>query len=72
MKVQSYDPTPPMTSSKAQAISIWRKGAVESSRSGSQSSRVIDETSMRHLASFMVTMMTPTDAGFIIKEEVML
>jgi hypothetical protein len=33
---------------------------------------VIDEASMRHFASLIVAMTTPTDAGFIMKEEVML
>jgi hypothetical protein len=71
MKVQSYDPTP-TTSSKAHVMSIWQNGAVESSRGGLQSSRVIDEDSISYLASLMVVMTTPTDVGFIMKEEVML
>ena len=69
MKVQSKDPTPPMTSSKAHVISIWRNGVVESSRTGSQSMRVIEEASTRRLASSTVVMTTPTDAGFIMKDD---
>src|ERR1700677_89388 len=58
-------------SSKAHVMSICRKGAVESSRGGSQS-RTIDDASTRHLASLIVAMTMPTEAGFIMNEEVTL
>ena len=68
MNVLSNEPIPPIMSSKAQAMLICRKGAVESSRGGSQS-RTIDEASTRRLASLIVAMITQTEAGFIMNDD---
>ena len=55
----------------AHTILICRNGAVESLSEGLQL-RVMDMASTRHLASLVVAITRPTEAGFMTKDEMML
>ena len=71
MNVQLNKPIPLIISSNAHTILICRNGTAESLSEGLQL-RVMDMASMRHLASLVVAITRPTEAGFMTKDDMML